>query len=320
MRVSIIITAFNEEKYIERAIESALAQSYNSIQVIVIDDGSSDDTFQRAEQYTPSIVIHRNSEPTGLMAARNLGISRADGDYITFLDGDDAFHPQKVAKQLAVFSRLPAKSMLFTSRVVYSERGIPRIPMASDISGSLVSFDYNDVLQKRVSSLGATFMMRRVDYVACGCMDVNVGKERDLFARFSFSGGRLFRLSIPLYLQYRKPNSMSTQKEKTYLRETIMMEAWRPDAHRNAHRNITEAEYQAYSESVFSSYKKQFAGSLKAKDVHDRFRLTFSKRVYGYVLQKAKTYTKDAIGMITYLKFRKNERELLARSIEFSGQ
>ena len=314
--ISIIITAYNEEKYIERAIASALAQTHGDVEVIVINDGSTDNTRSLAENFLPDIALYNNETPTGLMAARNLGVSKASGGHITFLDGDDEFHIDKVAIQSEMVNRLPDKSMLFTGRVVFSETAVPRIPLPADISGRLITFGYNDVLQKRITSLGATFMMRRSDYNELGAMDKEVGKERDFIARFSFAGGGLYRLCMPLYMQHRKPNSMSTQKEKTYLREVKMMEAWRPADTRHADRNISADEFKAYEQSVVDSYKKQFAGSLVAPDVDDKFKAPFLVRLYNYLLQAQKNRIKDARGLNTYKKFKIVEPQLLAKRPE----
>ncbi len=101
--VSIIIPFFNEEKYLSRAINSALNQSYDSIEIILVNDGSTDSSKEISEkfekQYTNILCVHSVSENIG--AARNKGLSVAKGTYLTFLDADDEFLPEMVETMLA---------------------------------------------------------------------------------------------------------------------------------------------------------------------------------------------------------------------------
>ena len=98
-KVSLIIPAYNAEDYIYRSIDTALAQSFSDLEIIVVDDGSTDRTPEiidwYAEQYTNIVAVHqKNKGPSG---ARNSGIIRANGDYICFLDSDDMLLPDMVA-------------------------------------------------------------------------------------------------------------------------------------------------------------------------------------------------------------------------------
>lgn len=88
--ISVVITAYNYGKYIKEAIESALNQTYKDIEVIVIDDGSTDNTEEICNAY-PVRYIKQNNR--GLPSARNTGIMNAKGEYILFLDADDKISP-----------------------------------------------------------------------------------------------------------------------------------------------------------------------------------------------------------------------------------
>ena len=91
IKVSIIIPAFNVETYIKRAIESCINQTYTNIEIIIIDDGSTDDTFHIIKKYalidSRIKVISQNNK--GVSNARNSGIKNVKGDYVCFLDSDD---------------------------------------------------------------------------------------------------------------------------------------------------------------------------------------------------------------------------------------
>lgn len=86
--VSVIIPAYNVEKYITRCIDSVLSQTYKNIEIIVVDDGSTDGTYSIASQYKNTIKLF-SKENGGLCSARNFGLSKVKGKYVVFLDSDD---------------------------------------------------------------------------------------------------------------------------------------------------------------------------------------------------------------------------------------
>lgn len=106
--VSILIPAFNAQKWIRGCIESALSQTWIRKEIIVVDDGSTDSTLEIAKAYESPIVFVGAQENRGASAARNHALSLAQGDYIQWLDSDDILAPDKVAMQLR--GALPGQS------------------------------------------------------------------------------------------------------------------------------------------------------------------------------------------------------------------
>ena len=101
--VSVIITTYNRFDFLCRAINSVLAQTYKNIEIIVIDDFSTDGTKEKIENYSSLVKYVRNEENIGLPASRNVGILASAGDYISFLDDDDEILPEKIEKQINIF-------------------------------------------------------------------------------------------------------------------------------------------------------------------------------------------------------------------------
>src|SRR6185437_8746702 len=95
--VSAIIPAYNAEKFVHRAIESALAQTHHLLEVIVVDDGSTDETAKSAGEFPVTVIRQNNGGPA---SARNTGAKAARGEWLAFLDHDDSWHPEKTAQQL----------------------------------------------------------------------------------------------------------------------------------------------------------------------------------------------------------------------------
>ncbi|GMA60045.1 glycosyltransferase family 2 protein [Alicyclobacillus fastidiosus] len=92
--VSVVIPVHNHEQFIGETIESVLNQSHPHIQIIVVDDGSTDGTRNILETYKEKITVIRQMN-AGVVAARNSGIQQATGDYVCILDCDDIFLPKK---------------------------------------------------------------------------------------------------------------------------------------------------------------------------------------------------------------------------------
>ncbi|MEM1120157.1 MAG: glycosyltransferase family A protein [Bacteroidota bacterium] len=110
--VSVIITAFNYEQYIVDAVESVLNQTYRSFELIVVDDGSTDNTRKVLAPYMDHIQYHYQVNQ-GLSGALNKGITLAKGTFIAFLDADDLWLPHKLSLQVNTFCQQPAIDIVF---------------------------------------------------------------------------------------------------------------------------------------------------------------------------------------------------------------
>ncbi len=102
--VSIVIPTYNRAHLLLRAVRSALAQTYQNIEVIIVDDGSTDNTQEIVKSFDdPRVQYMRQDKNRGVCAARNAGIRRSKGKYIAFLDSDDEYLPEKIRKSVEVF-------------------------------------------------------------------------------------------------------------------------------------------------------------------------------------------------------------------------
>jgi GT2 family glycosyltransferase len=104
--VSLIIATFNHARFLPVALDSALAQTLAGVEVIVVDDGSTDDTPAVLSRYTDRMRVIRQAN-RGLAAARNAGLAVARGTYVSFLDADDVVTPTKLAEQVALLEAAP---------------------------------------------------------------------------------------------------------------------------------------------------------------------------------------------------------------------
>ncbi len=104
--VSVVIPTFNRAHLVARAVESVLAQTRPVREIIVVDDGSTDNTRDVIQRYVPK-VRYLYQENAGVASARNLGIGRANGEWIAFVDSDDEWYPHKISVQCEILDRHP---------------------------------------------------------------------------------------------------------------------------------------------------------------------------------------------------------------------
>lgn len=112
--VTVVITAYNSEKFIEKAIDSVFGQTYKNIELIVVDDHSTDRTLEIVKQYGDRLII-KTQEHGGLPAiSRNTGIENIKGEFVAYLDHDDHWLPDKIESGIIAFKKFPEAGFLFS--------------------------------------------------------------------------------------------------------------------------------------------------------------------------------------------------------------
>lgn len=107
-RVSVIIAAYNAGPYIGEALASTLAQTFADFEIILVDDGSTDDTLARAGGFDdPRLRVHRNPANLGIAGASNTALALAGGEYVAIMDADDVMMPERLARQVAFLDANP---------------------------------------------------------------------------------------------------------------------------------------------------------------------------------------------------------------------
>jgi glycosyltransferase involved in cell wall biosynthesis len=167
--VSCIVPVFNGERYLRETLDSIAAQTHRAIEIIVVDDGSTDGSLDVAGGHPhPIVCLHQAN--AGHASARNLGIASAAGDFLAFCDADDLWHPEKLARQLARFGECPELGVIFTHVENFRSGG-----EAVDVVAG-----YSSV----------TMLARREAFDRVGMLDVTLrhGNDRDWFCRAAEHG------------------------------------------------------------------------------------------------------------------------------------
>lgn len=110
--VSIIMPVYNAEKYVAEAIDSLLSQSHTNWELLIINDGSTDQSAEIIAHYQDSRIRYFSQDNQGVSAARNVGLSKMEGDFFCFLDGDDCFPIDSLSNRLKVFVEYPETSFV----------------------------------------------------------------------------------------------------------------------------------------------------------------------------------------------------------------
>lgn len=180
--VSVVIPTYQRAHLVGQAIESVLAQSYRDYEIIVVNDGSTDDTATRLSEFADRIrVIHQANR--GVSAARNAGIQVAKGDLLAFLDDDDLWLPGKLASQVALFARNSAVGLVYGDMKLFDEAGerqgsyVDRCPPPL-MQNAAVLFCYNFIPN-------STVMVRRACLDQVGLFDESLPpcEDYDLWLR-----------------------------------------------------------------------------------------------------------------------------------------
>ena len=117
--VSVMITSYNQKDILPRAIDSVLSQTYKNLQIVIADDGSTDASqdlinqyYQRFPDQIKPILSPKNQ---GIPKNKNMGFRACDGDFITYLDGDDFYYPEKIEREIKVFKLEPSFGVVFSN-------------------------------------------------------------------------------------------------------------------------------------------------------------------------------------------------------------
>ena len=186
-RVSVVVPCFNAEPWIAEAINSCLSQTYPHVEVIVVDDGSTDGSLAVMESYGTEIRIETGPNRGG-SHARNLGFRRARGEYIQFLDADDYLLPEKIERQVAFLGETGADVVYGDWQHRYHE------PDGSSYLGEVhISGMQEDVLESLLAGwwvAPAALLWRRQLVLDCGGWDETLAaaQDRDFFTSAALRG------------------------------------------------------------------------------------------------------------------------------------
>jgi len=213
--VSVIIPAYNHAAYVERAIRSVLNQTYPNIELVVVDDGSTDETWsiirETREKSPREFQIHTKSNE-GISATLNFGIGKSSGRYIAVLASDDYYLQNKIERQIALFQRSSAATALVHSNALidYGDGTAP-IP-ARELQAPAVGACFLELLSAKARIIAPTAMFTRDAYAQVGGFDEHlVAEDVDFYVRLAAAGYEMRYDPSPLVVKSETPRSLGTR-------------------------------------------------------------------------------------------------------------
>ncbi len=207
--VSIIMPAYNAAEYIAEAIESVLIQNYRNFELIIVDDGSTDNTKDIIAGFKDEKIKYFYKENAGTASARNLAMKESKGDFLITLDADDMITPDFIAKHLQQFEKHPETDLVYCDDYLIDEDGKPtRVSERPEYPDrkSLI----RDLFRYGCPIVPFRTCIRKSVFDKIGFFDEDllVGEDYDMMRRFVKSGLKIHHLKDALYLRRITPNNL----------------------------------------------------------------------------------------------------------------
>ena len=258
--VSVVIPVYNGAKYIQTAIDSVLEQTYTNYEIIVIDDGSTDDTRQKLQPYKGKIrYIYQENQ--GSAAARNIGIDLAKGELIAFLDADDFWAmPEKLTKQVACFQDNPSLGCINTGWKIVDDAGKPIKTLQPWHKAP--KLDLETWLKKKcVRTSAMVFRKEWLEKVGGFDEELRQSHDVDLILRLSLAGCETVWLKeeTVCYRQHEENTTKNSLKQAKYVQAVLDKFFARDDVPES----ISKQEFQIrYHTLVWLAWYQYRAGHL----------------------------------------------------------
>ncbi len=219
--VSIIVPTYNRGHLIGETIQSVIDQTYKNWELIIVDDGSTDDTKKRVVEFNDNRIRFHRMEHSGVLGrVRNAGIGYSKGDYIAFLDSDDLWLPNKLELQLSLINSYPQASFVFGDGDQFGSRAVSTPEMENLFVGSVY---IPQLIEERFIISPTTFLFKREVLNITGPLNEQLsGSDNDFFFRMAwnytgiFCGEKLVRL--------RKHNdNISIEREMLFSEDQIQV-------------------------------------------------------------------------------------------------
>jgi len=202
--VSIIMPAYNAERWIDEAIRSVLAQTHTNWELVIVNDGSTDKTAAIIGRFQDMRIRVFHKSNGGIGSARNLALDRAKGNFICGLDADDVLPPQSIADRLTIFSRHPETDIVDGS-VLFMDGSLSKVLQL--FTPTFVGHPFNELLALTGSCFMGFSWLIRWDSVQQVRFDEQLSHGEDLLFYLRYAPGKYYRSTASQVLFYRRTGS-----------------------------------------------------------------------------------------------------------------
>jgi len=207
--ISVVIPCYNSGHYLGEAISSVLSQTLQDFEIIIVDDGSTDNTREVVDSFEDPRIHYIHQENRGLAAARNAGARNSRGRLIAFLDADDTFMPDKLEVQKAFLEEHPEYGLIAAHFERVDAHANPLNPSpVKDLPGGPISIA--DVLLECPFATHATLFSREwFERVGMYDDELEAAEDWDLYCRLAIAGCRMYKMNRAICFYRHSPTSMS---------------------------------------------------------------------------------------------------------------
>lgn len=266
-KVSVIIPNYNYAKYVAKTIESVLSQTYQNLEIIVVDDGSKDDSLKVLETFRDKIRVVRQKNQ-GVSRARNHGAAISNGEYLAFLDADDVWLPEKLEKQFEKFAEDEQIGLVHCSMTLINPNDEPIGEMCNGQEG-WVAEEFLRFERSIVIGAGSTALVKRKIFTEVGGFDYRLSTSADWdFCYRVASRYKIGFVKKPLVL-YRMHNSnmhsninvmehdMLLGFEKAFAADAKDLQLICKECYSNLHQALAGLYYQANQYGKFLQHMRE---------------------------------------------------------------
>jgi glycosyltransferase involved in cell wall biosynthesis len=217
--ISVIIPNFNYGRFLQTCIDSVLSQTHANIEIILVDDGSTDNSLELAKQYEDKINIIKQQN-LGVNAARNRGLLSSKGAFVAFCDSDDFWHRDKLARQLSVFEEKQDSVLVYCGVQDIDENGNLLSTHAPKFSGPLKSCYISFPSIALIPNAPSVALIRRESVIEAGMWDESLrgnAEDWDFFRRLSLMGEFAYTSEILTTARKHSLNRGNVDLKKYYL-------------------------------------------------------------------------------------------------------
>lgn len=246
-KVSVVMPAYNHQEYVGRSIDSVISQTYPNVELIVVDDGSTDKTWEKISEKlndNPGLFKAISRKNGGVCSALNEGVALSSGEFIAVIASDDYYLPTKLSEQIQLFLNLKDKVALVHSGAYLDYQNGQDF---EDITGSYkpaVGSCLNDVLTQKVRIVAPSIIFRRSAFDTVGGFDEELEAEDvDFFMRLAQAGYEFAYIAKPLVVKTVVEKSAGSNFSALIKVHEAILEKHRPSLDADQYKSIKVAMY-----------------------------------------------------------------------------
>jgi len=255
-KVSVIIPVYNSEKFLKSSIDSVLRQSYENLEIIAIDDGSTDSSFEILEQFGNEIMVLRQ-ENKGLADALNHGIKKMSGTWFKWFSPDDVLYPEAIQTLVDNLKKLPANTIVYSNWEIIDEKNTKLRDFSETNYNDLDNFEFNiRLLDDQHINVNTALIPASLFQQGCTfqSLDDPIVIDYDFFLRAGILCGTRFHLVSQTLLQYRIHTTQLSHKNVSQTLES------REKVRNDILSQLESSEKQRYHEELNDFKKKKPLG------------------------------------------------------------